>query len=602
MRWKAIYILLVLMVFIGIIGFFFFDNILSWTIEKSLETTIGAKVDLQKLHLDLWNLKITIGDLRITNPNNTWRNLIETKNISFQMAPIPLFSGKIVIEEIAMEDLMIDSPRKTDGQIKKVYLPGPLGQAQAKLNNDIASLPVLNPEVLQKQISTDKLFASYQLKTNFSAELVRKQIEESNRKWQDNIKKVDETKEKIQELQKKLNKFLASQPKNLLELRDKIQDLEKMQKSAQNIQTQVNQTGDSFNNEYTELKRSIQDLKDTAEADYKALLSLAKFPDFKSINVAEVLFGKTLLNESTLAVDLADKLQKMVPVSLESPPKEQHPRGGQDIVFPGRKTYPNFLIKQVRISTKGSPDSIFKGYYAEGTALGITDQPQIYGLPMKVNVSGTAPNNAYMQLDGNLNHLTSNINDQLNLTLGKIPLSTINLAINPLLPDKIESGHANVLTSLNIKPEDFKLNMVIEGRNLNCSYRNKKRKSSNDLVSDIIRETLSKVDQFTIYYQLESVSGKMKMKISSDIDQIINNRMKEVIGVKIEQATKEIRQQVDVELQKNQQKLNSLVNQYQAELAANINQVNLMIEQERKKVEKAQKDLEKQLKKQLKIK
>ena len=83
MRWKAFYLLIGLLIFLGLIGYFCLDLILKESIIWALETAIGTKVELRKLHLDIPNLALKIDNLQVTNPNNTWRNLIESKVAKF---------------------------------------------------------------------------------------------------------------------------------------------------------------------------------------------------------------------------------------------------------------------------------------------------------------------------------------------------------------------------------------------------------------------------------------------------------------------------------------------------------------------------------------
>jgi uncharacterized protein (TIGR03545 family) len=596
MRWKAIYLLLALLALFGILGFFFLDSFLGWSIEKSLETVTGAKVEVKKLHLDLFRLKISIGNLQITNPKDTWHNLVETQNISFQMAAEPLYSGKIVIEEVSIEDLMINTLRKTDGKLKKFILPGPFGRAQRKLNKDIASIPVINPESLQKQVSTEKLFASYQMKTEFSTVEVRNQIEASNQKWQNNLKKLDEAKAKIADIQEKFEDSQATQPKSLSELKDKLESLQKLSKSGQDIQTTIGITFKSFSNEFTGLKTDILNLKNTAEEDFRALLKLAKLPDFQSVNMAEVLFGKALLNESTIFLNVVDNLQKQIPIKIENPPKEKHPRGGQNIIFPGRRTYPRFLVKHVSISTRGTPASFMDGYYMKGIAAGITNEPQIYGLPMLVKITGKTPGKAYLNLNGSLNHITPMIDDRFSLTLGELPLPDINLPKSRLLPGKISSGSAFIFSNVHIEPNHFMLDLKLESNNIICDYSGN---TSNDLFSQIVKETLTKIDKIAIQYQLEGINKKLKMRISSNIDQLISSRLKTVIGAKVDQAVQEIRQRVNDILLTKQHELEVERDKYQKEIEEQLNQVQELLNKERQEIDKSKKDLEDNINQQL---
>lgn len=591
MRWKAIYLILGLLIFLGLFGFFFLDSLLGWIISYSLETTIGAKTEVNQLHLDIPKLRMTIGDLQITNPKDTWRNLIQTKNIRFQMAAEPLYSGKIVIDEVSIEDLMINTPRKTNGKINKIILPGPFGQAQKKLNNDISTLPALDPQSISLKVPTDKLLASYQLKTKLATVETRERIEKSNQKWQTNLQKLSQIKLKIQELQNKVQEYQAAKTDNLLQIRNKLQGLQDIQKSSGAIQQELGTNTNGLQTEFTTLRASIGNLKNAADTDYHDLLKLAKLPDFNSVNIAEVLFGKALLNESSSMLDIVDKVQKQIPVRMDNPPKEAHPRGGQDIIFPGRRTYPNFLIKHVSISAQGTGNTAFEGFSAQGMAEGITDQPQIFGAPMLVKMAAQARNHSYINFDGSLNHITPAIDDRLNLTIGNLGIPKFQLADSPYLPNKLSSGIVNLVTEMRIQSDRFTLNVNLQCHNLVSDYSSKP--ASNDLVTQVVRDSLSKVDQISIRYQLEGINKKLNMKLSSDIDQIVSARLKAVVGARIEQETQGIRQQVNAELQKDQQELTTLCNKYQNDLTTSISQVQSQLDKEQQKIEQTKKELAK---------
>ncbi|MGE5607160.1 MAG: hypothetical protein ACM3YE_15900 [Bacteroidota bacterium] len=345
MRTKAIFIIIGFLCLISLTGFFWGNSIISWTLEQSMQAIIGAKVDINGFHLNPFKMAVQIGSIRMTNPADTWKNIIDTKNIRFKLAPGPLFEGKTVIDELIVEDLTFNTPRQTDGKLKKSTLPGPLGKAQAKLQQSIAKIPILKPETIAKNLNTEKITASYQFNTDLSAERIKSELTTYQNKWDANLNDLKNVKIKLQSLDDNISQIKNLNSKNLLELKKQFDLIKETQEAAKKIRTEIKSTTQEFKKDNQALEESIKGLKQEAEADYQSLLALAKVPDIGSINFTEALLGETILNASTTFLKLADELQNSLPVKLEQAPKKEHTRGGQEIIFPGRQTYPRFLIR-----------------------------------------------------------------------------------------------------------------------------------------------------------------------------------------------------------------------------------------------------------------
>lgn len=203
--------------------------------------------------------------------------------------------------------------------------------------------------------------------------------------------------------------------------------LEEIRVAAEKIQTGLNSANDQFRKDKEALAGMINGLKEEAEADYQALLALAKLPDLGRINYAEALLGKTVFKTASFVLDAAGYIRELLPAKVEKPPKAKPTRDGQDITFPGRKTYPRFLIKKIAISGRGTPDSAMDRFYASGIVTGITSEPPVYGLPLTAALFAQTPNQALLKLDGEFNHVTPEFQDTVKLTLKGLPLPGLDL-------------------------------------------------------------------------------------------------------------------------------------------------------------------------------
>ncbi len=597
MRTKAIFILIGFILIIGLIGFFWGNNMITWALEGTFQAIIGAKVDIEQFRLDPLNLAVRIGSIQITNPSDTWKNLIDTKNISFKLASEPLYEGKTVIDEIVVADLTFNAPRKTDGKLNKKILPGKLGKSQSKLQQSIAKMPILNPKTITENLDTEKLTASYQFETDLSAERINNELKDYQKRWDANVKGLENIKSELKSFDAKTAQIKSLNSKNVLELKEQLKLIKETQSSVKDLRTKIRATDDQFKKDNQALETAIKGLKEEAENDYRSLLALAKVPDLGSINYAEALLGKTLLNASTTVLKIADEIQKSLPVKVENPPKEKHARGGQEITFPGRKTFPRFLIKKIAISGKGTPSSSMDGFYAKGIITGITSEPPIYGLPITADVFGRAPNQASLKLDGQINHSSPAFRDKINLKLENLPLTGIDLSDNDYLPSKIVSGKAKLDASVQMTPDSMNLNVLLTGSNIKSDYTEKH--GSDDLVLEIVQKALANLDQVTVNYQLKRVQDQLEMKISSNLNQVITAGLKEAVGEKMTGFTNELRAKVDAKLLQEEQALEATKQEYQKELTTKINEVQMELKRKEQELETEKKALETKIQKEL---
>jgi uncharacterized protein (TIGR03545 family) len=594
MRRKTIYLYLPLICLVGLLVYFFAGFALGWAVERSLEAVIGVKVELERVRLDLLKPAIQIGSIQITNPKNTWRNLIQAENIQCRLEMTPLYEGKIVIDEVTVDNLMVNTPRKTDGKIKRLILPGPFGKAQTKLYRDIATIPVLDPSSLSGQFSSEKILSGYKFEIDFSAETTNNKISAFHEKWQQDLQENQGLQADLAKLEKKIANFQSMKAENIVEIKQKLDLLRKVVKIAETTQQKYQSSKEQFQSDLTGLKMDYANLQTSADQDYRAILKQAKLPEFQSFNFVEALLGKDLLNESTYFLNLIDQMQSKIPVKLTNPPKEKHPRGGQDITFPGRETHPRFLIKHFRILEKETPDFKLDGFYARGSAAGITSEPPLCDSPMKAAFVAKAPGGTSLKINGQLDHRTPDFRDQFGLKIGGISLPNLQLPQNTYLPDRITSGNAEMTAQLQIKPGYFLMDLTLEARGLVCDYS--QHPAAKDLMTGIVRDALSQVDQLRLDYRMEGVNEDLKTTISSNLNDLISAKLNAVAGEKLAKFSGEIRAAVDARQKEKQAELETKLKEYKAEISAKFTEVQARLDNAKQLLEARKKELETKLK------
>ena len=100
MRKKGLLFLSVLFLLSFLLFLLLSDRWLEKRMELFGSSIVGAKVEFEGVDFSLLKLRMKWDSLRITNPDNTWRNLFETGYAEFDFDAFPLISKKYIIEKL----------------------------------------------------------------------------------------------------------------------------------------------------------------------------------------------------------------------------------------------------------------------------------------------------------------------------------------------------------------------------------------------------------------------------------------------------------------------------------------------------------------------
>src|SRR2546430_6649428 len=182
-RWRAIGPLLVLAVIAGILWLLFADTIARHETQRVGTQMLGAKVEIEDLHLDLKNGDVRIRGLTIASPHEAFKNLLQADEIVADLDVLPLTEKKIIIDRIAANGLRFGTPRQTDGRVAAKSGQGIAGRVllEARQWADQFNVPVL--QLATGKISIDSLDPR-RLSTIPAAEALAARADSSRHAWQ----------------------------------------------------------------------------------------------------------------------------------------------------------------------------------------------------------------------------------------------------------------------------------------------------------------------------------------------------------------------------------------------------------------------------------
>src|SRR5256714_13258733 len=182
-RWRAIGPLLVLAVIAGILWLLFADTIARHETQRVGTQMLGAKVEIEDLHLDLKNGDVRIRGLTIASPHEAFKNLLQADELVADLDVVPLTEKKIIINRIAANGLRFGTPRQTDGRVAAKSGEGIAGRvlAETRAWANQFQIPVL--QLATGKISIDSLDPR-RLSTIPAATALSARADSARRAWQ----------------------------------------------------------------------------------------------------------------------------------------------------------------------------------------------------------------------------------------------------------------------------------------------------------------------------------------------------------------------------------------------------------------------------------
>src|SRR6266566_417673 len=156
-RWRAIGPLLVLFVIACVLWWLFADSIARREAQKVGTQMLGAKVEIQDLHIDLRHGDVTIRGLTIASPHEPFKNLLQADEIVADLDVVPLTEKKLIIDRITANGLRFGTPRQTDGRVATKSGEGIAGRVLAETHDWASQFQIPALQLATGKIGVDSL-------------------------------------------------------------------------------------------------------------------------------------------------------------------------------------------------------------------------------------------------------------------------------------------------------------------------------------------------------------------------------------------------------------------------------------------------------------
>ena len=572
-RWKAIGPLLVLLIIAAVLWWLFADTIARRETQKVGTRMIGAKVEIQDLHLDLAHGKVLIRGLTVASPHEALRNLLQADELVADVDVVPLTEKKLIINRIAANGLRFGTPRETDGRVAATSGDGIAGRVLAETHAWASQFQVPVLQLATGKITIDSLDPR-RLSTIPAAAALGARADSSQRAWKaafDTLR-LGPTLDSAQATLERLRRARATDLATLNEARRAIDRLKRARDRVTTLDRNVTQGP-------TALRSGLAGLDSARQRDYAFARGLLKLPSLDAPAVGAALFAPGAIRpfERVLYyLQLARRYMPpgLVPRATTGPTRVR--RAGEDVRFPRERNLPAFLVRSAELSFLLQRAAEQPQRYA-GRLSGLTSDPALYGRPTVASATGPELGAGLL-----LNHLHGVPIDTAGATVGGIRFPAFQV---PGVPLRLDPGAATTQLGFNLNGDTIHARFVIRSSNVRWT---RDSGFANSTIGDLIWRAVSGIPNLDVEARLSGALHRPDLAVRSNLDQAIAARLRAVLGEQVAAAETQMRARVDALVKDKVGPVRARVTDVQ-------NQAQAQVAQQRARLDELQKQLEQRL-------
>jgi uncharacterized protein (TIGR03545 family) len=550
MRKKFILYVLIPLVILLVVVYLFINRWVESGLESAGESMVGARVEIDNLHLSISPVGIRFDRLQVANPRDPWKNLFETGNVAFAMNFGQLLRGKTIIETMEVNNLILDTRRTTDGSIPhpKTESSGSsfIGEAVQTLDHSVRNAPVFDLAQLRQQFNVDSLLDVQQLQSLHHLDSLKGAVLEASKQWDASLADLEKSKQRAAQIEAEVRTIDVNQLNNVDKITQAISTANNAYKGINEIKQTVDSRRTAITGQVTGLASSVGQIDDVVKADINRVMRLAHLPDLSAKGIAELLLGKEIFNKAATYLYWVDWARANVPKYLPKPDKDPKPPRlkGQDIHFPEERSYPKMWIKKILISggTDQAQDPEF--IHAKGQVLNVSSDQRISGAPLTVDLAGSKGGSLSMTLAALFDRRTEVPLDNYKASVAGLKLADFRLGQSDFLPSRISGAGLNAELEIRVPGNEFDSKAKMHFSNLQVVFDTAAR----NLGERLAREVLGSIKGFDADVRVWNTGGGMDVALATDLDQQISAKLKDVAGAELLKLQNDMRAKVEAKI------------------------------------------------------
>ena len=332
-----------------------------------------------------------------------------------------------------------------------------------------------------------------------------------------------------------LQKTEIKGPADLLKLQGDLKNLREATDALEGVRKEIEARKSAFQNQVATLEKSLrEEMKRVKDQDLQSILKDLGLEEITKVRLAEAFLCPSLGKALKFIWDNMDKIRTAMPKTEKDKPVQTRIRAkGRDVIFQSMKKGPDFLLREARLSMEQGKLSL------RGTIRGVTSDPTSYGKPTRVDIQGKRPK---LALTGILDHTAATPVDTVSLDLKGYPLEGFRFSENPLSLSNITRGFLDLKANLALRGDPIDLKTRSTAKNLVLNFL---EEGKGNLMVNMVTDALKTTPSLSIGVAARGTRDNPQLSISSDIDRLFADQLKNFAGKKVNELKASLGAQID---------------------------------------------------------
>jgi uncharacterized protein (TIGR03545 family) len=514
MKWvrgKGLVVFVVVLIVVMGVWFFVVDSAIQAVIEKTGTRIVGAKVELGGADLSISPLGLSLTGLQVTDPDAPMTNAVQVDRIALLVEGAKLFRRKVIVKEMTLEGVRLNTPRKISGAISRRPTAVPAAREKAAGKKfALPSLEVPNAgEILQRE----------KLRSLELIELLRADLQAEKDQWRQRLAELPD-KAKLTAYSQRIENLQSAKKGGLEGVLGGVREVMAVQKDLRTDLDRIKTAKKELEKSLASFQKRADEVAKAPQADVHRLKEKYALSPRGLTNVSRLVFGEKIGKWTDTALGWYARLRPVLERS-----KEQ--RQGHDVVKPVRgkgvnvrfkehEPLPDFLIRIAHVSTEMPMGSV------GGQIRNITPDQDVLGVPLTYDFSGKGLKGLQsVELDGQLNHIDpSSPKDTANLKIRGYRVADLSLSDSPELPMVLKKARADIRAHTALAGQALKGNLLAGLQSIQISTGMKKNAGP---IAKAVAASLSDIKKLTVRADISGTLKDYDIQLSSDLDRVLKD-------------------------------------------------------------------------------
>lgn len=541
-RWRGIIPLALGLALVATVWLLFAERIVRNTMEEASTKALGTEVDVADLKIHLTQTAIEIAGIAIADPFDAHKNLVEVKRLFVELEPAPLAEKKLVVSHLTIGDVRTGTARTTPARPMATggFAPSALRAMQQWAKQfDVPILSFTPIDTIKSIVLDPTQLGSVKaaLALASRADSARSSVEKgySNLKLQETL---DSSRALLTRLQGTNVRTLG-----IAGARTAVSDIRRVATQVDSARKRVDGFANGARALVDSMQGALRSLDDARKADYAFARKLIKLPSFDAPDIGSALFGKVTIDKVQETLYWTQLAQHYMPPGLlprESEGPKRLRASGTTVHFVKPASYPRFLLRRADLSVAigGGPA---RGNYVAAVS-NVTTEPALVGQPttfaLRRAATGTGVDS--LRLTGMLDHRTTKPRDVLNLQAAGVVLPGFPI---PGLPYRADPGRGASTIALTLDGDQLAAKWTLASNKLAWVADSAAKKLNT--IESLVARVLTGVTALQMNADVTGTLKAPKLAVSSNLDRVVADQMRSVIGAQVAAAEAKVRAHVD---------------------------------------------------------